>query len=464
MLNSKKNSGSVVVLAFVIAITFGFVVMAFYKVIDTRVRQSVYYATKKGAYELAIMGLNRGMGQLVQASNLASFNSLYNMDQPGEMWISIPELNGDYINQAAVVPADQTGGKPVNYYIKTKARVSRGANQFSTTLHSYVQLSNIGEYFAAVKGSLSISPGVNAAGGRIYADSLTFIVPGGGEPNTLVRGAEFFNTVTPNIVAGNWPVDLAKLMVNPTLPHGGFTVNDEIPPHWMPRKVPAPLIFPQVQNTDVAQYCADAPALNQCVPGPPGPPDENVLTITGLVSSLPNASTIICCNFNDGTPTKGIIQLRNVTVQGQVLFVSNGEIQIIGNLLKSGGLAAPQVANQAILMAQGDVVINNLSPVPDQPITQSIAAMVIAPNGAIKPLVYEPGDPHVFLNLNFTGSWVVAQVGDLPNTFANVYQGAVRQYNYDETLRTTPPPQLPAVSKIWFSFEEIGDSTGPRFN
>ncbi len=461
----NKNKGSVLVLSFMISIAFGIAVMGFYKVLNARTKQGVYYSAKKGGYELAVMGLNAAMGQLIRASKVEDFNNT------AQNWTEVRALHGKYKNNAAIVPANENGGKPVNYYIKTDAEITKGSTYVSTTLHSYVQLSNIGEYFAAIKGSLSVSPGINAAGGRIYADNLTFAIPDAGDPPTRIRGAEYNTTVFPPVTEGNpnifsdnvWPgVDPTRVIVNPANPAAfGFTVNDGSEPYGMPRNVKAPLVFPQVLDSDIQTYCDEAPDGNQCGGA------NNVLSIENnpLINSAPNASTIICCNFNNGTSTKGLIRVGNITVQGQVLFVSNGNIEITGNILKGGSISPPQVANQAILLAQGDVYINNIVPKPTIPQTHAIAAMIVAPNGALIPRAYvhDPADPnphpHTLLSLNFTGSWILSRVSIQPDSFPNVYQVG-RQYNYDDTLRTDPPPQLPVISKVWFSFEEAGNSTG----
>ncbi len=456
----KRQNGSMLVVSSIAAVCLAVLILSFSKVMDFRSHQSAYYMAKRGAYELALAGLNHAMGEIIRVSDVNDYNNR----AENIAGVYMASHKGRYWNRVELVSQAQRGNTYVNYYIRTTATLDADKGANSTILHNYVQLSNVGEYFAAVKGSLSISAGVNAARGKIYGENLKFEIPGGGVTTDL-RGAEYRYTCEPPIVDdtdGDITNDVwtaPNITVNPNT--GDINTSDGTPPFGRPRRLGAPIVFPQVLDSDIQ---------NLCDPTKPNRQELNTNLVANQIVSGAQSSPRFICNSYDTGGVRGDIILRNVTVTGSVYFVAKGDIHIQGQLVKG---TPGSLIDQAILIAQGDVIIDNLDGGTNPPVpviangadfqVQTIEALVLAPNGAFYPRQYT-ADPnlHGRLSYIFNGSMILARVSvSTGNNFPTVFQGpGGRVYNYDPAFRENPPTDLPVVSKTWYSFEETPNSRG----
>ena len=78
--------------------------------------------------------------------------------------------------------------------------------------------------------------------------------------------------------------------------------------------------------------------------------------------------------------------------------------------------------------------------------------MIIAPLGQLQCKRYADTSLHNYLKLDFKGSILIQTFGtnpSIPEVFASQ-----RDYAYDDSFQSTPPPYLPSISIVYFSAEE----------
>ena len=149
-------------------------------------------------------------------------------------------------------------------------------------------------------------------------------------------------------------------------------------------------------------------------------------------------------------------------IHGQILFVSEGDIQITGKLTNAGGPPFPGTgilaskADQAVLITQHDVVMENQN-FTSEPFV--VKAFVLAPNGRFygepKPPPAGPGGP--YKSLDFEGAVIISEPGTNGNNFGAVFNCTLpgcRSYKYMQSLKDAPPPYLPSVAETYWYLED----------
>ena len=106
------------------------------------------------------------------------------------------------------------------YYIVSSATQSVSGKKYACRLHTYAQISNVSDYFAAVNGPLMITHGVDAANGQVYGLSINFKTDGPIGTQTIVRKAEFVKSAditAPSLIPPlNWDSATKSLVVRDT--------------------------------------------------------------------------------------------------------------------------------------------------------------------------------------------------------------------------------------------------------
>jgi hypothetical protein len=456
MIRNKKEQGFTIALAMIVAIVLGVLVLAMANTMQTNARQQVYFNSMNHTYRAAESGLNKTIGQLSVNPSIYLTDPQFSNLQKG------PE--GEY--QVSVDRRDLPNAKNI-YYITTTATQEIGGKKYSAKLHSYVQISNVSDYFAAINGECIISHPTNIGQGKVYGLKLTFDYDRNPATKTFVQRAEFVKSDDP----------VADPHLRPALPWDG-TMRDDIqisdPADNLPVQLDYPLLFPQLLNSDILHYAtvAHADMSDQTVGHqkcqfsgdifPPGYWTADGAAMSGDLypkHTASNGDHVYFCNGN-------ITQLEGV-VHGQVLFVAMGDIHITGNLqsaslddsvaLPGAGSASVNIgsstAHQAVLMTCGEnkniyIDPSFLASAPATPQTQIVQGLFMAPHGTITPQPYDP-NWETKLNLAFTGSLILRSTPP----FSNVFQGT-RSYAYMTSLKTNPPPDLPALAEIYYSIEE----------
>jgi hypothetical protein len=144
------------VFAFIISLSVAIMALLISRMFNTSTHQTNYYVTMDRTYRLAESGMNAAVGQMVN-DPLTVFDG---------SWVAVPSEDGWYRN---LVEKRNLPVPNISYIVTTATRVVNGA-AYSSQLHTYVRMSNVSEYFAAVKASLSITNPVNISGGKVYAN------------------------------------------------------------------------------------------------------------------------------------------------------------------------------------------------------------------------------------------------------------------------------------------------------
>lgn len=444
-------------LPFAVAVAAGgaILLLGLSKVLNMNTHQAVYLNGMREAFRLAESGLNSMVGQLVVNPGLSTSDTLWYTGNPTPI-----SGQGEYQNY--VIRRDAP--IPNGYYIVTCATRTISGKKFAVRLHSYVAISNASEYLIAVTDAATITDGIDASSGKVYAPKLTFMTD---KPavQTKVKAAEYVETVTPN------PVNPADIVI---------TENS-----GQPLKLPYRITFPQVLDSDIDRYTTLAHATGtasgwvheKCSftgdvfpPGYYGGQD--------LLDSYPSSKHT---DFNEDHVYychNDITFNGDVTVHGQVLFVTTNTIYIGGNLRKATGAIpgagssvnhiSSSTAHEAVLITRKNVIVNTaFYPAPYTValhLTQTIEAMVLAPHGTFKANTYP--DPnggfneiHGDLKFRFKGSMVTGSNPNFATTFLDAFGGTpARTYEYDEDLLNFPPPYMPALADIRFSIEDTVDT------
>jgi hypothetical protein len=337
-----------------------------------------------------------------------------------------------------------------------------------------LRVSNVADYFAAVSDEMVLSKGINVSEGRVYAPKVTFMTD---QPllTTRVKSVEFVTTCVPPLA--NWDVGVKSQLVisEPVLVANAvsddeMTVTD-ISKTNVPTQLSAPIVFPQISPSDMVHYqtLAGPHTTTSNFTGDLFPPGyTNGGGCTKLAGDTYADHT--CDNAQHVYYFPGDVTIGDVITHGQVVIVSAGNIKITGNIvsanpmddLPGAGEASSSTAHQCVLITRNDVVVTNdyykVTDVGQK--TQTIQALILAPHGQLSAQQYNPTTIHANLSLNFKGSLILGHLPSVPpGNFASVFQGAGgRVYSYMDTLKTNPPPALPAIIDIYYSEEETGSS------
>jgi hypothetical protein len=476
--NSKK-SGFTLPLAMLVAVVIAILALSMANTVRNSSKGQVVFDGMTDAYRVAEATTVAVMGQLAVNGN--AFNSPN--QNFGPQTASVKDSNGRTVAtnlvQGQVLRRDfdnLTGG----YYIMTSVTHTVGSHKYSCRLHTYARVSNVGDYFAAINDKLEIaSPPVDLTDAKIYGRYVTFNL--GGTGATVLKSAEYRVSVTP-------AANDNSAYINGTPP---IQIADN---NHRPKQLTYDLLFPQLLDSDLQRYQKKAhmetskrhnvcdfrnwvdiypPGYNGTVdslhPDPYNlPPYLSVTPSTttmghnsGIAS---NADHVFYCPAQWGDMYIG--RLNSTTVHGQVLFVAENDIHITGNLVVQDLTTNPNgvvgttslsnpgasTAHQAILLTRGNVYIDNT--MVTLPATQRIQALIFTPQGTIAPATYASDAIHNQLSLEFTGSMILAS----QPKFSEVFK-ASRVYRYMESLGTNPAVDLPALSQIYYSLEEVtGDN------
>lgn len=450
----RDNKGMTMIAALIVTGVMAATVLGIAKMIDFNAHQNVYFSALNQTNSVAQDGLNAALASLVVNPDPTKVPA---------GWRKALNQSGEYRNTV------QVRAKPVNpsYYVITDARKTIAGNEYKTRLHSYVRVSNIGEYFAAVNSELTISAGANIAGGKIYAPRLTFSVEPGNK--TTVGCAEFVDDpsrpdeLQPPLVDGNWSQSIKDNFID---------IDSGCTPNKVPVALKVPLLFPQIFKSDMDnwQELANEHTTKNIFTGdiyPPGYEDAGTCPANDdYAHTGSNADHVYFVS--------GDLFIRG-RVHGQILFVATGDIHITGDLVKAPDddclpgagefRASSSTAHQAVLITPNKVVIdkdaffgvgNTESRVVSATAEEKIQAMIMAPNASFDAKPYDDIVNHERLGLNVNGSLILSEIG---GSFPIIFKRS-RIYSYDTSFRDNPPPYLPALTEIFYTIEENVSETG----
>ena len=408
---------------------------------------------------------------------------------------------GYYVVTNAVMPVvaeilqSDSDGDPIPDGMGGFEIASEARGQMFSRLHSHVRVSDATEYFWAIKEKLVIGVGTDAGNGKVYSRQLEFDTTGTGW-NTKVLSAEYVlppaGNLEPDVTAGfyNYPAVSEDIAISE--PTTGANAHKPIG-----RK--NPILFPQLMDTDMARYAekahmGEADEHSKCdftqdLNGdgevhiyPPGyytssgnshADDDYSAALGGNHTSDPGDHVYLC----NGNVEIGTDWTKPTYVHGQVIIVATGTVLIKGSIenhtLDDSDLPdeagadenTRSKAHQLVLLTPSDVTItDDWNTDPGVAHTQTIHAALIAPYGHLKATDYGSDVTfHNFMKLRFMGSMILNSIeNDPPDNLRTVFADETtdgtpaRIYSYMESLKTNPPPDIPAITEIYYSVEESG--------
>lgn len=463
--------------AMVTAVAIGIMALTVARMYAQLTRQNVYFSAMNKTYQLAEAGLDGATSILAYDPNVDSFNA--NHSNP----VVVASLNGEYRNRVFM------RNDPVEniYYIITSATRTVQGRSYSTRLHSYARVSNVAEYFAAIKDDLVISHPVNIGQGKIYASTLTFLYDWNMANQTRLGYASYVFSVDPSNWSQQHPGGFNYYIKDEIVISSPTIAEDPIHPNE-PVQLTTPLLFPDLLEEDFSNYRDKAGQHTQISNivwsdiFPPGyvTSDGNPDPLDGypLHRNVTNREHVY---YSTGSMRVGGI------IHGQVLFVSERDIYIASNVISSlspnyPGQGSPSqyesssTAHQAVFIARGNIIIEAFPFISTNTVTiqtVTIQGLFLAPHGRIIPQGYVDGETvlvangntmsrHEALSLNFSGSMILSNLRSTPS-FYDVFgknRPGARVYTYMNSLRTNPPPYLPALTELHYSLEEVTGTTG----
>lgn len=348
-----------------------------------------------------------------------------------------------------------------------------------TTVHSFVYLSNVGEYFCAVKGHLKVSPGANLGNGKIFGHSLEFDMSGGPNSISMAR-ADYIVDYLPY----KWPEPTMTGFQSVKIAEGPDDTNDPDDDYHLPKRLEAPLVFPTINEhidfygnpaviaagerlDTFPDYPIGGGAVSDCYI-PNGvilmPPSVHAV---GYTPTNDNHDHVYYCDDPDG-----VVIGDNVTIQGQVIIVSKGPVRLRGDIFIANGdigqtirstngpnpsangyfngyvppdgtppapVGVPSTADQLVIYAKEGIIIDkDWCSVGGGPHLTLQGLLLVAPDAG---LTYEIPSSGVFCSnyatysLDFLGAMYLSDQPFLGGIFK-----LDRKYRYLETLATDPPP------------------------
>jgi hypothetical protein len=345
-----------------------------------------------------------------------------------------------------------------------------------------VEISNVSDYLFAINNDANVAYNTQAPSGKLYARDLKFDLPAGFQRTNVFLKAEFADTLDP-------PLDWDSSS-NPCSPVGGPSCTQWSRSGWNPSyiKLGDPAVVPLQDESPKRITALRFPIITQ----------SDADTYSRLAGKHTTISTFVGDSggniyppsyFEDGGDhdnTQHVyyssenIHIGNsavpgstITVHGQVIFFTTNTIFIDANIVSAPSSEIPpghdhpssSTAHQAILITGPghDIQITNnfwvMGGTEKQKLT--IEALLFATSGRITCLpTSDPtipvGQPRaVDMSLDFKGSIIAGQIGDLSSSFADGSLLVPRNYSYMDTLRTHPPPYLPAFVVTYNEFQEL---------
>lgn len=461
--NQTNQSGFALPLVAMVAFGLAILIFSIFQTTEVSTQQMLYFNNMNRVYRLAESGLSSALGQLSVDPSTATINSAGSIEMEGE---------GVYDNFATPVSSPVAG----SYYIVTSATRTSGGKTYACKLHTYAAVANVGDYFAAFQQEFRLSAGMNAAGGKIYAPNLVFFISTAVPIRTEALEAEYFFAATAqdSITNTTYPNPALWSSINlfngqPIMPTEIFIGSDTV--SILPTKLPTLRKFPQVSSADLQRYSDLAGPHNftNNFAGNVFPPGYRN---GGTCDPLPgdNYAGHSCDNQDHIYYSPNSITIGSPGVEtkihGQILFVSAQHINIVGNIVSAStntdpmpgagnttNHASSSTAHQAVLITRNDIII---TPPTTYGSTRTVQAFLFAPNGQ---LTVNVGVSTNAYNFNFTGSEILARGTNPPNNLPSQFTGT-RTYQYMTTLKTNPPPYLPALAEIFYSLEDITGTPG----
>lgn len=455
-------------LAFVVimAASMGILMIAVSDTLKYVSNQHNYLANMDRAMRASETGLNSALGYLLLNPGSVPAN--------GDFYPSPNNPGVDSSTNFSYWIAKRSTPTIDSYYIVVSATNTYYGKKYWMMLHSYVRVSNTGDYLMAIADEVNILDGTDASNGKVYAPKLSFDISKPGR-TTRVKRAEYVDEpLSPLAGSGNY--------VNPGTNNGKIEIT-EPSGVYRPVKLPFRLLFPQVLDTDIDTFKekAHVGTANQHIKcnfsGEIFPPGYAGGQLTN--DTYPSAYTAPALGWHTNDNLDKVyycpenMYIRG-EVYGQVIFVTTNTIFITGDLIKHPDIVPPidipgegfvssSTAHEAILVTRQNVMISNnfygawgsRSPAGAQ---QKIEAFILAPHGTFSAVQYTDPVPatnannefHDNLELVFKGSMILSVQ---PQTFSVVF--ATRSYTYDDDLRNHPPPYMPALAQIIVSQEQI---------
>lgn len=455
MIRFKQNRGFT--LPFVAMVAFGLAILIFSVTQSVKVNahQMNYFSNMNRVYRLAESGMNSTLGKVSVNSDVSLINNV-SVEVSGE---------GRYQSFVRTVSSPTFG----TTYVVTTATRTAGGKSYSCRLHTYASVVSMGDYFAAFQNEYILSPGMDASGGKIYAPNVTFLVSDTVPAPTRALQVEYVysalakddnnsaNTWTPN----QWSSSVFNGM--PLTPNEIFIGNGGT--SELPQRLPSLKKLPSISEADMERFyhqlSGEQHLINQLSGDifPPGYLNQDPLD-TYPNHKEDNAQHIYFANQDMIIGTPG----ADTTIHGQVLFIARGNIEIRGSIKSSKDSNFPgegvgpafngqSTAHQAVFITQQNIVISAAALATVAGSTVTIEGLMFAPQGSL--VVTEKIGPHLNppLCFKFNGAQFLAGTAAPPRNLRSQFDG-VRTYSYMSTLRTNPPPYLPALVNIYYSWEE----------
>ncbi len=494
--NCTSSQGSIQAIVLVIAVALAVLMLGLAQFEKTYAGQNNYIVQMDRALQLAEMGMSASLGVIARTpekaledaalGNGGLNNSVQTVGNEGTYTLQISQRNIPFPG--------------IYYVICTGERIVSGKS-YKMRLHSYIQISNASDYFAAVNDNLYISHGVDLSSARVYGLSLFFqrsanhtynlspagslLVTGDGlVSQTVVKNADFYNNVGPNVDVANCSGGNCDW-----LPTGGDTklaIQSEITVtnggiDQAPSKLGAPLLLPQVLSSDMVYYEGLATGAHtdpDLTPNAANTFTNNIYPpgYVGAKAALDTYGGHDAINQHHVYFFNGPVNVQG-TVHGQVIIVSKDHIHITGDIISAPALdpipgagstaaeASSSTAHQLVLIPgpNKNVYIEDSvwagGPAPRE---VRIEALIMTPNGSI---VSNVKTHQTEMKLHFVGSLILGKAPDLADSFQNtsvVPFPVPRKYEYMTTLQTNPPPYLPGLIEIYHSLSEVVSS--PNLN
>ncbi len=353
------------------------------------------------------------------------------------------------------------------------------------TAHAFVTLSNVGDYFCAVKGQLTLTPGAQLANAKVYGRTFNFDLENASSGNPMkLQEVDYMIDAIPDCNSGDWPTDGSILMpTSPTDPTLTRFCNQQ-----NFKRIDNGLVFPSLdeqftffKNTNTPQPGPSTDYANCHFSGDLKLP--MFAAPWSSDSSITNLQHVYLCPEIDALHP-GDAYIGNTNVVGQVIIAAMGTVYIQGSItINHGDLGdptkppsksqnnytspdldtsnprkqdvpkgLPSKADQLVIYAKKGVVIDgnwcNSNTYGNALKIQGV--LVISPDSSIR---YDPlgslsachdfGTPATGTtpripspySLDFLGAMFLASQPTLGGVFPDN-----RNYRYLDTLKTDPPP------------------------
>ncbi len=459
------------------------VIFAVVRLMQSSARQVAYLEIMGDVYSLTESGLSVAVNDLIKDPKACESGAHFRVDTP--------VTGGKYRIDCArrVIPVQRQ--PTLCYYITVMATRTVSGRDYSQRLHSYVEISNVTDYLYAVNGPLQIGYQTQAPRAKIYARRLMF-ESNLNRSNSFYK-AEFSELLVPplNTMPGNGPcttgddcTQWSKTTAWPSAQDNGRNIVLSTPTTESPVKLPGALRFPIITQSDANTYAQLAGKHTRV---------SNFNTIDwtdiyppGYQGTIPAGDKYAAMGFHENDNKQhvyyssddihiGIPGGSTVTIHGQIIFFTTNSIFIDGNILVANdnlfpgdGLSSSSTAHQAVFIAGAGKDINITdkfcnesvtTPYPAQTLT--LQAFVFATSGYLNPAPTKATQFPLpcnssLLAMNFKGSIVVGNVGDLATMFAlGLPLRSPRVYEYMTSLQDHPPPYVPVFTITYNEFQEI---------